>query len=376
MNIQSLMSPTPAEQLIINSRRDQYFASRPIRRGTQVRPLPAATQPLNATALGVEDFMALHRVGGLLVLKDGAVAMERYGLGLDPTSHWYSYSLGKSVCSTLVGAAIRQGRIASVADPLTRYLPQMAGTAYDGTTLRHLLEMSSGVGWEEAYRDGASDFGRYFNAVLERRPGGAMAVMRSLKRAVPAGSRFVYSSGESYLIGAALKAATGQTLSDYLSERIWARFGMEADGYWTLDAEGGLEMASGGCNFVLRDYGRFGQFILDDGVIGGERILPEGWVAEASHPRPDSPQVGYGRLVPGMPLGYGYQWWAFPSDDPRLAEHAGAFTGQGIFGQFLYIHPRERVVVVAWGAWPDPWVVDSEWATYGLIARCVAALRN
>jgi CubicO group peptidase (beta-lactamase class C family) len=376
MNLQTLMSPSAAEQPHLNSNRDLYFATRAIKRGPRVHPLPPARQPFDAIALGVDAFMAQHRVGGLLVLKDGEIALERYGLGLDETTRWYSYSLGKSVCSTLVGAAIHQGKIGSVDDPVTRYLPHMAGTAYDGNTLRHLLEMSSGVGWEEAYRSGSSDFGRYFNAVLEKRPGGAMAVMQSLHRAVPPGSKFVYSSGETFLIGAIVAAATGRTLSDYLSERIWARFGMEADGYWTLDSENGLEMASGGCNFVLRDYGRFGQFILEDGVVAGERILPEGWIAEASHPRADSPQVGYGKLAAGMPLGYGYQWWAFPSDNPRLAGHEGAFTGQGIFGQFLYINPRERAVVVVWGAWPDPWVADLEWPTYAFIARCLEALKR
>ena len=376
MNLQTLMSPNAAEQPHLNSNRDLYFATRVIKRGQRVHPLPPARRPLDAAALGVDSFMAQHRVGGLLVLKDGEICLERHGLGLDEATRWYSYSLGKSVCSTLVGAAIQQGKIGGVEDPVTRYLPQMAGTAYDGTTLGNLLQMSSGVAWEEAYRDGASDFGRYFNAVLEKRPGGAMAVMQSLHRAVPPGAKFVYSSGETYLIGAIVTAATGQSLSDYLSERIWARFGMEADGYWTLDSEGGQEMASGGCNFTLRDYGRFGLFVLGGGVIGGERILPEGWIAEASHPRADSTQVGYGQLVAGMPLGYGYQWWAFPSDDPRLAEHAGAFTGQGIFGQFLYINPRERVVVVVWGAWPDPWISESEWATYGFIGRCVETLRR
>jgi len=200
-------------------------------------------------------------------------------------------------------------------------------------------------------------------------------VMQSLHRAVPPGGKFVYSSGETYLIGAIVTAATGQSLSDYLSERIWARFGMEADGYWTLDSEGGQEMASGGCNFTLRDYGRFGLFVLGGGVVAGERILPEGWIAEASHPRANSAQVGYGRLVAGMPLGYGYQWWAFPSDDPRLAGHQGAFTGQGIFGRFLYINPRERMVAAVWSEWPDPWIETREYETYDFLTAAIAALR-
>ncbi len=376
MQLHNLMSPSPEEQPILNSTRDRYFATRPIPRGARVHPLPRSSRPLDPAAIGLDAFMAEHRVGGLLVLKRGEIRLERYGLGLDERTRWYSFSIGKSVMSTLLGAAIQQGAIGGVADPLTRYLPEFRGTGYDGATLRHLLEMSSGVGWEEAYRDGTSDFGRYYNAFLEGRGADAMAVMRGLKRAGPPGSRFLYSSGESYVLGAAIAAATGTTLSDYLSERIWARFGMETDGYWVLDGENGREMASGGCNFTLRDYGRFGLFILGGGIAGGERILPEGWVAEASHPRPDSPQVGYGRVAPGLPMGYGYQWWSFPSGDHRLPGHDGAFTGQGIFGQFLYVNPREDLVIVLWGCWPDPWIVEAEWATYRFLSRCVEAVRN
>lgn len=381
MNLQNLMNPSAAEQPHLNSNRDRYFATRIIRRGAHVHPLPHARQPLDAAALGVDAFMAQNRVGGLLVLKDGEIYLERYGLGLDDATRWYSYSIGKSVASTLVGAAIRQCAIGSLEDPVTRYLPQMAGTAYVGTSIRDLLQMSSGIAWDEAYRSGTSDFARFYTATLEGRKGGAMEVMRSLRRAVAPGARFLYSSGETYVLGTLLSAAIGGSLSDYLSERIWARFGMEADGYWTLDSVGGQEMASGGCNFTLRDYGRFGLFVLGGGVAGGEKILPDNWVAEAGHPRPDSPQVAYGKLTPGMPLGYGYQWWAFPTDeasrgDPRLAGHEGAFTGQGIFGQFLYLNPRERLAIVVWSAWPDPWVVESEWATYRFMSACIAALRN
>jgi CubicO group peptidase (beta-lactamase class C family) len=214
MNLQNLMSPSAAQQPYLNSNRDRYFATRAIRRGAHVHPLPQARQPLDAAALGVDAFMAQHRVGGLLVLKDGAVRLERYGLGLDATTRWYSYSLGKSVASTLVGAAIRQGAITGVEDQVTRYLPELAGTAYDGTSIRNLLQMSSGVAWDETYRDGASDFARYYNAVMEGRKDGAMAVMRALHRAVPPGTRFLYSSGETYLLGTLVTAATGRSLSD------------------------------------------------------------------------------------------------------------------------------------------------------------------
>ena len=171
-----------------------------------------------------------------------------------------------------------------------------------------------------------------------------MAVMRGLKRAVPPGTRFVYSSGESYLLGALIAAATGQTLSDYLSKRIWARFGMETDGYWTLDGRDGLEMGSGGCNFTLRDFGRFGLFMLGGGSAGGEAILPAGWIAEASHPQPDSPQIGYGRVAPHVPMGYGYQWWTGSSLVKGRHVAWSAAVGNG--GQRIFVVPELDLVVV------------------------------
>src|SRR5262245_35322718 len=172
--------------------------------------------------------------------------------------------------------------------------------------------MSSGVRWEEGYRDGRSSYARMFDAAINRRKGGIMEVMTSLPSEAPPGTRFLYSSGESHVLGELLAAATGKHIADYLSERIWSRFGMEFDGYWTLESEDGQETTEGGVNAALRDYGRFGLFILADGVIDGERIVPAGWIAEASHPRIDSAQVAYGLPTPSNPLGYGYQWWSFP----------------------------------------------------------------
>jgi CubicO group peptidase (beta-lactamase class C family) len=375
------MNMSPDEQPVINRSRDRHFPTRIIKRGTGIHPLLRdgraleLTVPFQRRTVGLEEFMERARTAGLLILKDGRILHESYRLGTDETSRWYSYSVGKSVVSTLVGAAIHQGHIGSVEDPVIDYLPILKGSAYDGTTIRHLLQMSSGVFWEEAYRDGQSVFARMYDAIRQQRAGGIIEVMRGLPRVAEPGAKFQYKTGETHILAEILHAATGRRLSDYLSERIWSRFGMEADGFWCLESAGGQETGGGSCNFTLRDYGRFGLFILNDGIAGGERILPEGWVAEASHPRADSPQSSYGQIEQGWPLGYGYQWWSFPKGSKAPKNHDGAFTGIGIFGQFLYINPKERVVIVHWGCWPDPWIAGHERALFALFGNAVEALR-
>jgi CubicO group peptidase (beta-lactamase class C family) len=378
------MNAPPEGQPELNRTLDQYLPVRVFHGGGQVHPLSPALKPLdfhyrcNGGESGVEEFIARNRVSGLLIVKDGRIHLERYALGNAPDSKLNSFSVGKSITSTLIGAAIHQGRIRSVEEPVTKYLPEVKGSGYDLCSIRNLLEMSSGVEWLEEYRDASSSFSRMFGASLKWQKGGIMAVMTSLPSAAPPGSRFLYNSGESHVLGELLTAATGMPVADYLSERIWSRFGMEFDGYWTLESEDGQETTGWGVNAALRDYARFGLFILADGVIGNERILPAGWIAEASHPRSDSPQVAYGLPTPGNPLGYGYQWWSFPKSPgaPHTRHHQGAFTGQGIFGRFLYINPRERMVAAVWSEWPDPWVDRSEYETYDFLSAAIEALRS
>ena len=308
-----LMLP-PDEQPGAYRNTDKLFATRTFKRGSVVYPLPAAA-PLTEVPyrfagkiLGLEDFMQRNRVGGLLVLEDGHVRLERYALGNNDRSRWTSFSVGKSIVSTLVGAAVKDGAIASIEDPVTKYLPQLRGSAYDGTTVRNLLQMSSGVKWNEDYTQADSDIGRMLKCTADDKPGCIIDFMSKLPRAAPPGSVFNYNSGETHLLGLIVSAATHKHLTDYLSERIWSRFGMESDGYWLLESTNGAEMAAGSLSMTLRDYGRFGEFIRTGGSAGGERVLPPGWIAQATQPRADSPQVGFGKLEPGDPTGYGYQW--------------------------------------------------------------------
>ncbi|EMM9455569.1 TPA: serine hydrolase [Pseudomonas aeruginosa] len=359
---------------------DKVYPTRVIHKGTKVRPLPAgvAIAPryrIGGEEYGVDDFMRRNRVGGVLVLKDGKVALERYGLGNDERTRWTSFSVVKSISSPLVGAAVQQGLLA-LDQPVDKYLPSLAGSAYQGVTVEQVLQMSSGVRWNETYRDPKSDRRQMFDAQLAERPGGILRLLASLPRQYPSGTHFTYSTGESHLQSELLHAATRIPVSDYLSERIWARMGMESDGFWQLESPAGQEIGSSGLSATLRDYGRFGQFVLEDGVIDGERILPEGWVDRASRVEASS-HLAPGKLYDGeYALGYGYQWWTFPVGAKALPEHdGGAFEAQGIFGQYLYINRKEKIVAVVWSAWPKPEMDDREEETYAFLGAAVKALR-
>ena len=330
---------------------DRLFATRRIAHGAKVHPLPAAARPLKTIRFAshgrswdLYDYLAVNRVAGLLVLKDGAVALELYQYGNDAHTHWMSMSIAKSVTSTLIAAAIEQHRIGGLDDPVTKYLPQFKGSAYDGVSIRDLLLMSSGVRWNETYTDAASDRRQLLEAQIAQKPGAALALMQKLPRAAAPGTVNNYNTGETLVAGEVVHAATGLALSDYLSERIWRRFGMESDASWWLDAPNGIEIAGSGISATLRDYGRFGLFFLDGGVIDGERILPIGWTEEAGKPK---------TLKDGRPLDYGYYWWPAVAT-PETPDPGGAFCAEGIFGQFVYLNPREHVVIVALSARSKP----------------------
>ena len=372
-----LTATTPDNQAATYRNVDRLYATRRLARGATVRPLTAHAVSLQdlrydagAGPKTVADYMASGRTAGLLILKSGEVALERYGMGNTEGSRWTSFSVAKSLTSTLIGVALQEGRIRSLDDTVGSYVPALNSSAYAGCSIRSLLRMSSGVGWNEEYTaTGTSDIAALVQAFSANQPGAVLELMRSRPRAAPVGSVFNYSTGESYVLGAVLAAAVGGNLSDYASAKLWTPAGMEADGYWMLDAPGGLEMGGNNFSATLRDYARLGLFMLEGGA--GTSRLPEGWRALAG--QPDNALTAHGQLYPGYPLGYGYQWWSFPND-AALAPHQQAFTAQGIFGQFIYINPLHRVVAVVWSAWPEPWVDDLEFETYTMLGTAVAAL--
>jgi CubicO group peptidase (beta-lactamase class C family) len=305
----------------------------------------------------------LNRVTGLLVLKGGQIVLERYRLGNTPGTRWVSWSVVKSITSTLLGAAIQDGYIRSLDEPVTKYLPQLLHTSYDGVSIRNLVQMASGVAWNETYTDPGSDRRHMLDLQIQQRPGAILRFMGSLPRAAPPGTRWNYSTGETHVLGALVRAAVKRPLAQYLSEKIWAKLGMEADATWWLESPDGLEVGGSGFSALLRDYGRFGLFAMNSGKIGSEQIVPAGWFPEAGSPKRIGTQV----------VDYGYMWWSFGSSSAPI--HQGAFMALGIFGQFIYINPRHNTVIVVWSARPKP-TGSTVIADQDFFAVTVTALQN
>jgi CubicO group peptidase (beta-lactamase class C family) len=325
---------TPAQQEWGYKHMELINPSRIIKRGTKVHALPKAAVQINprfdaeGRSYDTASYMAAFRVSGVLVIQDGKIIMERYGLGRNRRDRWTSFSVAKSVTSTLIGAALKDGKIKSLDDPVTTYIPELLGSAYEGVNVRQLITMTSGVKWNENYTDPDSDVAREGLTVLEPGVNPVVSYMRRLPREAPPGSKFSYKTGETDLAGILLSNAVGEPLSQYLSEKIWQPYGMEQDGVWAEDIAG---HERGGCcmSMTLRDYGRFGLFTLDQGKVDGSEILPAGWMQDATEPHVAEPA-------------YGYFWWLTP----------GGYEAKGIFGQSLSVFPGEHLIVVINAAWP------------------------
>jgi len=304
--------------------------SRVVPAGATPRPLPPG--PPLKLALDVDAYMAGQRSAALLVVHDGKLRLERYGLGFDASGRWTSFSVAKSITSTLVGAAIRDGFIRGMDDKVSDYLPEMKGSAYDDVSIRQLLTMTSGVKWNEDYGDPQSDVARFNKHKPEDGGDALLSYMRRLPREAPPGTRWNYSTGQTNLVGVLLVRATKKPLATYLSEKIWVPAGMEQQATWILNRSG--DEISGCCiQAAARDFARFGLFILDGARVGGASIVPEGWLAEATSERT-------GIRVRGR--GYGYQWWTYADGD---------FAARGIFGQGIFIDPKRKIVIASNANW-------------------------
>lgn len=322
------------------------------------KPLTQASYRVNGQTWNLQDYLRRQNVSGMLVLKNGKVAWKYLAEGNTDATLWTSRSVGKSVVSTLVGVAIKQGKIHSLDDLITRYEPDLKGTAWEGVTLRQLISHTSGVAWNEDYTNPQSDFARLTEC--EARPGAYDCVRQlvsGLRRAHPAGENWSYSSGGAWLLGDVLERATGMTLAAYLKKSIWQPYGMASDGVWHAYAKGQHDVGAHGFNATLEDWGRFGEFILHNGVLpNGEQILPENWVAESS-----SWTQATGSVSAAHPDGiYGYQWWnnevpanAANVDPAPQASLKHSLWALGIFGQMIMVNQAENLVIVQWSTWPQ-----------------------
>jgi len=300
------------------------------------KPLPAllpAADGTDGAGISIDDYMADQRLAGLVVLQDGKARLEEYRMDFTKDDRWTSFSVAKSLVSTLVGAAIKDGFIKSLDDPLTTYIPELTGSGYDGVTVEQLLTMTSGVKWNEDYEDKNSDVAKFNTTKSKDGVDPVILYMKTLVNEAEPGTRWQYNTGETNLIGVLVAKATGKSLSEYLSEKVWKPYGMAKDAVWILN-DGGKEI--GGCciSATTRDFALFGQFAMNGGKIGDTSVVPDGWYEKAGTKQADIGMDG---------RGYGYQWWTY--DD-------GSFAAQGIFGQGIFVDPKRKLVIASNGNWP------------------------
>ncbi|MEM9406666.1 MAG: serine hydrolase domain-containing protein [Acidobacteriota bacterium] len=304
----------------INPTRTVTASSSPFPLEEAKRDLSSLTYSVEDESYTVGDYLSMPESMSVIVVKNGKVLFEEYTGGNDDASRWISFSVTKSVTSMLIGAAVADGYIRSVSEPVVTYLPHLDGTAYEGATVEDVLHMASGVAWNEDYADPESDVANAGGAngiVLQK-------YLAELGKENEPGEEFNYNTGETNLAGEILRSAIGNNAATYLTTKIWQPFGMESDADWVLGGLGGGEL--GGCCIAatLRDYARLGLFAMNDGVLpDGTRVLPEGWMAQSTEP-----SQGF--------EGYGYLWWL--SGD-------GSYSARGIFGQMIFVDPANELVI-------------------------------
>ncbi|MCP4616423.1 MAG: serine hydrolase [Bradyrhizobium sp.] len=281
----------------------------------------------------LDDFLAHQRVTGFLLIKDGEVIAERYQYDRREQNRFVSHSMAKSIVSIAVGMALAENKIASLDDTVGKYVPELAGHAYGETTIRNLLRMASGVKFSEEY-NGADDLTRFVRTRVSQ---GSIAALQAFDvRDSEQGARFHYASSETVALTVLLRAVTGMTLSEYLTPRLWQAMGAESDATWVKSTDG-TESGYGNFNATLRDYGRLGILLANDGAAGGKQIIPKDYLLEATdwHRQPEAFRPD--RATPFF--GYGYQFWLFPSEKRR-------FALLGVHGQSIFVDPGLKLVMV------------------------------
>jgi CubicO group peptidase (beta-lactamase class C family) len=314
----------------------------------EISPLPYREQPLPETYVyqgetrRVADWLGKTQTTGFIVLKDGVVLHEQYERGNTAATQSIAMSMSKSTISFLIGNAVRDGLI-RLDETVDRYAPELSEGGYKGVTVKNVLQMSSGIGFNENYGDLSSDIVHYIIQILT---GSVKDFTAHLKNVRPQGTQNVYVSADTQVLAMVLEGATGKPFVQYFREKLWSRLGAEADAYWLADARGDA-VAAGGLNAVLRDYARFGLLYMNEGRnFKGEQLVPAQWVHDSV--TPDAPYLMPGRDDPqaGKPLGYGYQWWI-------PGKPQGDFVAVGIYGQFIYVNPQRKVVIAKTSAYAD-----------------------
>lgn len=308
------------------------FTNNPLHRAEQPLRFSRSNIPFeyNKTNENFDDFLSKNETVAFLVLKNDTILYEKYFNDYDTSSIVTSFSMAKSVTSALIGCAIADGYIKSVNDPLTDYVPEMAKNGFDKVTLRHLLNMNSGLAFNESYVNPTGEAAKfYYGDQLE-------SYILNLKLEHSPAEGFEYTSGNTQILGYVLHRVLAKTsyktVTNYLQAKIWTPLGCEFDASWSTDHAGGIEKTFCCLNARARDFAKFGELYLHKGKANGKQLIPEEWVTASLTPNTDE----------NNSLEYHYQWW-FPSKN-------GDFTARGILGQYIYVNPNNKVVIVRLGS--------------------------
>lgn len=313
-----------ADRIVSNfSHMDTMFVTHDMDGGTAT-PLPQG-QPMILPE-GFDTWLADRNVTGIVVLHQGAIVHEGYFLGTGPEDRRISWSVAKSAASLVLGTLVADGTIPDLDVPVTDYVPELASSAYAGATIRNVLNMASGVEFDEDYLDFWSDINR-MGRVLAM--GGSMdgfAASITERRGAP-GADWQYVSIDTHVLAMVMRAASGESLPDLVQTRLFQPIGLESDPYYLTDGDG-VAFALGGLNMMTRDYARIGQLVLQDGQWNDAQVVPADWIAQS--------------IVPSAPAGalYGYQWWIPPNAQDEV-------LARGVYGQYIWIdHARDVVIAV------------------------------
>ena len=333
---------------------NKVFESRDVPRSGPVWPLVngrALAMPAHqsgSTTMTYDAWADRTFTNALLVMKDGRIVSEIYRNNSTAASRFIGWSMTKSLTSVMIGCALEEGRIASLDDPITKYLPELAGGGYGGVSIRQVMQMRSGVDYEERY-DFANPGTAASNhiAALVRNTARFADAARTLPRLHEPGAVFQYKTIDTAVLGWLIESVSGSSVAAYTEHCVWEPLGAEADGYYIMDGEPGVgrEFSGAGFNATLRDYARFGQMALDGGVANGTRIVAADWIAQSTTPSGAEDQ---------RRGGYGLQWWTIGDSN--------AFSAIGLQGQYIYIDPDTRTVVVKLSYFPpgDNSALDAE----------------
>lgn len=303
--------------------------------------------PLGSKQETVADFLVRSYTDALTVMKDGRIVGDWAAPNMQQGARHIIFSISKSLTAILAGIVEGEGLLDPEA-PVTRYVPETAGSAYGDATMRHVLDMVVSIDIDEAYTDPDSAYGRYRKVTLWN-PGGGAESLTSFLMTLPRldedhGVTFRYRSPNSDLLGIVIERATGRRIPDLLSEKLWQPLGAKNEASITVDMEGAARTA-GGMSVTARDLARIGEMMRQGGMANGRRVVPESWVRDTTNAG-SAEAWQKGAMVHLFPHGRYRNKWYQPGD--------GSFCGIGIHGQWLYVDPSAGTVIVKMSSQPEP----------------------